>query len=96
MNIYKITRRPDDDPEYDSFLGFVCIARTPFEAKRIFPSNEWESYWDEEEKCWMNALDDKIRCDAWPRDLDKLQVEQVGTAMPGAQRGTVLWSFLAG
>ena len=50
MNIYKITRHPDEDPEYDSFLGFVCIARTPFEAKRIFPSSEWEFYWDEEEK----------------------------------------------
>jgi len=97
MNIYSVSRHPDDDIDYDSYLGFVCVARTPFEAKRMWPSKEWSATWDEEDEHWVDNFGDIVSSSTWTCDLDSLVVEHVGvTAVPDQPAGVVMHSFLAG
>ena len=97
MNIYRVSRHPDDDPDYDSYLGFVCVAASEEEARHMWPSEDWSATWDEEDEHWLDSFGDMVSSGTWTVHLDGLVVEHIGvTAVPDQAAGVVMHSFLAG
>ena len=97
MNIYSVRRNPQDDIDYDSFLGFVCVAATEDEARHMWPSTDWSATWDEEGEHWLDSFGDMVSSGTWTVHLDGLVVEHIGvTAVPDQPSGVVMDSFLAG
>jgi len=97
MNIYSVSRHPDDDPDYDSYLGFVCVAASEEEARHMWPSKDWSATWDEEDGYWADNFGDIVSSSTWTIHLDGLVVKHIGvTAVPDQPAGVVMSSFLAG
>mgnify|MGYP006405801793 FL=1 len=100
MNIYSVRRDPDEEIDYDSFLGFVCVAATEDEARKMWPSTDWNAIWCDQARCWVDDFGEPaIRPGStiWNSDLDSLQVEHIGvTSVPDQPSGVVMHSFLAG
>ena len=97
MNIYSVKRHPDEEIDYDSYLGFVCVAATEDEARHMWPSTEWTATWDEEDEHWVDSFGDTVSSGTWTVHLDGLVVEHIGvTAVSDQPSGVVMDSFLAG
>ena len=97
MNIYSVKRHPDEEIDYDSYLGFVCVAATEDEARHMWPSTEWTATWDEEDERWLDSFGDMVSSGTWTVHLGDLVVEHIGvTAVSDQPSGVVMASFLAG
>lgn len=75
--------RTDDDPSYDIYESFVCIASNEQEARQMHPSGlqqHWTMMYN-----WITL--DK---------MSELRVQRVGVALEGAVPGVILASYIAG
>jgi phage terminase Nu1 subunit (DNA packaging protein) len=100
MNIYVIRRR--GEAGYDAFDSAVVIASSVDEARRIHPGNS-EAFYDEEKKSFygISQFENSKRIklgedDGWVNDLSKIDVEYIGEAKAGSEKGVILASFNAG
>jgi len=93
MHIYTVSRT--DDVGYDEYRGFVCVAESPDQARRIHPNDEvYQVTWCVARETWIDKWGDPGTA-AWTTDLDSLEVEYVGdTTVPTAY--VVMHSFRAG
>jgi hypothetical protein len=77
MNLYLVSQDLNDD--YDTFDAVVVAADNEQDARKIHPSElEWDSYSND----WVHIS-----------DIDKLNVELLGTAAEGVEAGVVLASY---
>jgi hypothetical protein len=92
MNIYLISQ--DENTEYDTFSDAVVIAENAEMARQIHPEIDW-GHEMSSNAIWAEYGDD-IRGGSWCSSPEKVKVELVGQAMPGAVEGIILTSFHAG
>lgn len=103
MKIYLISQ--DINNGYDTYSDAVVIAENEEEAKRIHPYKEIfsEIYYDEDKQQFWNKYSNSDEVylmedeyGTWTNDLSKINVELIGEAKEGREKGVVCASFHAG
>jgi len=112
MNIYLVSIRSSEDFPYmekwDVYDSFVVQCESKDRARRIHPSAGPSLKYVEDMQVWVNKRikgpdqvygdDNKHHLFGWikGRDIDKLAVELIGTALPDAKEDIILVSYYAG
>ncbi len=81
MNLYLLTQDVNDD--WDTYQGAVVAAESEDEARNIHPSGNLD------EKAWNPRRQD------WCR-REQVQVEYIGVAKEGTERGVILTDYKSG
>jgi len=84
MNLYKISRT--DDYSYEDFDSAVVAAESAEDAQKMSPLGD-ELYCDFSPGSWNFG---------WTSRLEDVQVQHIGTALPGTPAGLILASYNAG
>ncbi len=84
MNIYHLTA---DASGYDTYSDCVVVALDEDAARKTHPSGyDTEGEWWNRDLCY----------DPWCTSLGAVEVELIGTAVPGTEAGVICSSFHAG
>lgn len=84
MNLYKISQTVNND--WDTYDSAIVAAENEEEARKINPS-------DFDNKHWWTEED---RYTSWCSKLEDVQVELIGVAKEGIEKGVIVASFNAG
>lgn len=80
MNLYRLTQ--NENRGYDTYDACIVAARTLDDAAQIHPSAFCK-------KCWDQS-------GSWASTPENVNVEYIGKAATGIERGVILASFNAG
>jgi len=100
MQIFKVSRAPDDRIDYDEYDSFVCVAVDMAAARHMHP-RPTRTWVDGTGWCWVGDTDHShVTPDeyhSWTSEIDTLVIERIGVAIGDyPESGVVLTSFNAG
>lgn len=103
LNMYLVTRPNIYRDCYDEYDSFVVCCETEQEARETLPGDQGRAF-DKLRSCWVDTFSGRVygthkynTC-SWilGLDIETLEVEHIGTALLGTQKGVILSSFNAG